>query len=113
MMMALDFHAGVLHRQRHLAAQVLIVVGRRDWEVAFLVAGTIAEIALGSAGVPAALFGVNEIVAFVLILVEAHVVENEEFSFGAEVGGIRHARRGEIHLGLPCNIARIAIIALL
>ena len=88
MMMALHVDAAVLHGQDHLAAQVLIVVGGRNRKIAFPVAGAVAEIVLFPARVPAAFFGVDEIKAVLLALIEAHVVEDEELGFGAEVGGV-------------------------
>ena len=60
---ALDLHAAVLHGQHHLGAQVLVVIGGRHREIAFLVARTIAEIVFLAAGIPAAFFGVNEVEA--------------------------------------------------
>ena len=112
-MMALDHQPAVLHGQRHLGAQVLVVVGRRNREIAFLVARTIAEVVLHAARIPAAFFGVDEVVALVLVLVEAHVVEDEELGLGAEVGGVGQAGGSEIHLGLLGDVARIAIVTLL
>ena len=83
-MMAFDCEAALDHGRHHLAAKVLIVVGRRDREVAFLVARTIAEIVVLAAGVPAAFFRVDEVIAGMLVLIETDVVENEELGFRAE-----------------------------
>jgi len=53
------------------------------------------------------------IVAFVLVLVEAHVVENEKLRFGAEVGGVSHSAVLQMQLGLLGDPARIALICCL
>src|ERR1035441_3127951 len=88
MMVALDVDAAALHGEDHFAAQVLIVIGGCHGEVAFAVARAVAEIVLFPARVPAAFFGVDEIKAVLLALVEAHVVEYEKFRLGAEIGGV-------------------------
>ena len=112
-MMALDLQAAALHGHDHFAAQVLVVIGRRHREIAFLVARTVAQIVLFAAGVPAAFFRVDEVEAVLLALIEADVVEDEKLGFGAEVGGVGHAGGGQIHLRLFRDVARIAVVALL
>ena len=97
----------------HLGAQVLVVVGGRNREIAFLVARTVAQIVFHAARVPAAFFGVDEVEAVLLALIEAHVVEDEELGFGAEVGRVRQSGRAQVHLRLLGDVARIAVIALL
>jgi hypothetical protein len=113
MMVALDVQAALDHDLDHLAAEVLVMIGRRHREVAFLVPRTVPEVVLLAAGIPAALFGVDEIVALVLILIEADVIENEELGFGAEVGGVGEAAVLEKHLGLLGDPAGVALVALL
>ena len=76
----------------HLGAQVLVVIGRRNRKIAFLVARPISEIVFHPPGIPAALFCVDEVEAVVLALIEAHIVENEELRFGAEVSRVGQAR---------------------
>src|ERR1700730_6240963 len=83
---ALDVETAADHGFHHLGAQVLIMIGGRDRKVALLVARPVAEIVFRAAGVPAALFGIDEVVAGVLILIEAYVVEDEELGFLAAVG---------------------------
>ena len=48
-----------------------------------------------------------------LVLIEAHVVEDEELGLGAEVSGVGQSGRHQIHLGLLGDVARIAVVALL
>ncbi len=86
----------------HLAAQVLVVVGGRHREVAFLVARTVAEVVLLAAGIPAPLLGVDEVEAVLLALVETHVVEDEELRLGAEVSGVGDAG-GSAGTSPPCG----------
>jgi hypothetical protein len=52
------------------------------------------------------------VVTFVRVLIEAHVVENEELRFGAEVGSIGESRVLQMRLGLARDPARIAIVVL-
>ena len=113
MVMALDLQPAVLHGHNHLAAQVLVVIGWRHREIAFLVAGTIAEIVLDAAGIPAAFFGVDEIKAVLLTLIKADIIENKKLGFSAEISRISNASRTEVHLGLAGDVARITVIALL
>ncbi len=101
------------HGLHHLAAQILIVIGGRHREVAFLVARPVAQVVLLAAGVPAALFGVDEIEAGVLVLIEADVIENEELGFRAEVGRVADAAVLQVQLGLLGDPARIALVVLL
>ena len=79
------------HGLHHLGAQVLIVIGGRNREIAFLVARPVAEVVLLAAGIPAAFFGVDEVEAGVRVLIEADVVEDEELGFRAEVGRVGEA----------------------
>ena len=112
-MVALDVQAALDHRLHHLAAQVLVMIGGRHREVAFLVARPVAEIVLAAAGVPAAFLGIDEVEAGVLVLVEADVVEDEELGFGAEVSRVGDAAVLQVQLGLLRDPARIALVALL
>ena len=91
MMMALNVETAANHGFHHFGAQVLVMIGGRDRKIAFLVARPVAQVVLRAAGIPAALFGIDEVVAGVLILIEAHAVEDEELGFGAEVGRVRDA----------------------
>src|ERR1700694_3995405 len=99
-MMAFDVQAAADHRLHHFGAEVLIMIRRRDREISFLVARTVAEVVGLAAGVPAALLGIDEIVAGVLILIETDAVEDEEFGLGAKVSGVCDAAVVEVQLGL-------------
>ena len=101
------------HGLHHLAAQILIMIGGRHREVAFLVARPVAQVVSLAAGIPAALFGVDEVEAGVLVLVEADVIENEELRFRAEIGGVADAAVLQVQFGLLGDPARIALVVLL
>ena len=111
-MMALDVEAALDHGLHHLGAQILIMIGGRNREIAFLVARPVAEVVLLAAGIPAAFFGVDEVEAGVLVLIEADVVEDEELGFGAEVGGVGEAAVLQVHLGFLGDPARVALVVL-
>src|SRR5271165_3883594 len=92
-MMAFHLHTAALHGKCHFGAEVLVVIGRRDWKVALFVAGAVPKIGFSAPGVPAAFVGIHEVVSFVLVLVEADVIEDEELGLCAEVGGVSEAGR--------------------
>ena len=71
MMVAFDDEAAGLHDLDHFGAEVLVVVGGGDGEVALFIAGAVAVVIVFAAGVPAALFGVDVVVAGVGGAVEA------------------------------------------
>ncbi len=48
-----------------------------------------------------------------LILIEADVIEDEEFGLGAEVGSVGNAAILQVELGLLGDPARVALVALL
>ena len=78
----------------HLGADVLLGVGGRHREVAFLVARLVAEVRLlVAAGVPVA-FGASRCSSSrrAEFVIEADVVEDEELGLGAEVGRCRRCR---------------------
>src|ERR1035438_9650010 len=111
--MAFDVQAALDHGLHHLAAQILVVIGGRHREVAFLIARPVAQVVFLAARIPAALFGVDEIEAAMLVLVEAYVVENEKLGFGAEKRGIAHATVLQVHLGFLGDPAGVALVVLL
>ncbi len=80
----LDLDAESLHREDHLGAQVLVLVHRRDREVALLVPDLVAEVlaALVARGVPPAFDRVDRMRRGVLVVVETHVVEDENSASG-------------------------------
>ncbi len=118
-MVLFRFDAHLAHERQHLGADVLAGIDRRNREVAALDGGTVAQIgmfeavaAIVGAGIVGAFLGVEGIEALVHRDVETHVVENEEFGFGTEKGGVAEAGAGEILLGRLGNGARIATVGL-
>src|ERR1022692_2863129 len=112
MVVTLNFQPATLHRECHLGPQVLVVVGGRHREISLFVAGTIPEISLGPPRVPATFLSVNEVVTFVLVLIEAHVVENKKLRLSAKLGRVGNASRGEIDFRFLGDIAWIAGVTL-
>ncbi len=109
----LDVDADLHEVARHLRAQVLVVVHRRHREVALLGAGLVAEVrALVLAGVPDALDRVDQVHGQLRLVVEAHVVEDEELGLGAEVGRCRRCRSTHVLLGLRRDVPRVTAVAL-
>ena len=100
-------------REDHLRAQVLVVVHRRDREVALLVPRLVPEVrALVAARVPRPLDRVDLVEGRALVLHEAHVVEHVELGLGPEVGGVGDAGRPQVLLGLLGDVARVAGVGL-
>ena len=111
-MVALDIQAAPDHGLHHGAAQVLVMIGGRHREITFLVARAISQVVAFAARVPAAFLGVDEVEAGVLILIEAHVVEDEELRFRAEVRSVADARVLQVQLRFARDPARVAIVVL-
>ena len=109
---ALDVQAAPDHGFHHLAPQILVVVRGRYREITFFIPGPVAEVVSFAAAVPPSFFGVDEIKAAVLVLIEADIVENEELGFRAKIGSVADAAVLQIQLGLARDPARIAIIVL-
>ena len=109
---ALDDEAAGLHDLDHFGAEILVVIGRGDGEVAFFVAGAIAVVVGFAAGVPAALLGVDVVVAGVGGAVEADVIEDEEFAFGADEAGVGEAGGAEVGFRFLGDVAGIAFVGL-
>ena len=89
-------------------------IGRGHREIAFLVAELVAEVGLlVAARVPGAFDAVEEVVAGMLVLIVANVVEDEELELRAEIGGVGDA--GGLHVvdRLAGDVARIAGVVLL
>ena len=108
-----DRHADLLHDQHHLAAQVLLRIGRRHRKVALLVAGLVAQIGLLiPAGVPPPLLGVDVVEAGVLVLIEADVVEDEELRLRPEERRVAEADGRQVGHRLAGDVARVARIVL-
>src|SRR4029078_8827102 len=84
-------------------------VGGTDGEVAALEAWFVAEVRLLDArGVPGAFNRVDLVVAAVLVLLEAHLVEDEELGFGSDEARIGDARFFQVRLRLARDVPRIA-----
>ena len=90
----------------------MVICGRHR-KIAFLVTRPVTQVVLLAAGVPAALVSVYEIETGVLVLIEAHIIKNEEFGFRAEVRYLAHARVLQIQLGLLCDPPGVALVVLL
>src|ERR1051325_589498 len=71
--MAFDIETAFDHGLDHFGAQILIVVGGWDREVAFLIARAITEVIFLAAGIPPALFGIDEIKAGMRMRVEGAI----------------------------------------
>src|SRR5919106_3832107 len=112
MMLGLDDDAHLLERQYHLSTQILEGIGGGYWEVALFKSWLISEIGfLFTTAVPAALDRVDEVIPAVLMEIVADIIEDEEFEFRAEIGGIGEPGLAEERLGLLGNIAWITRIA--
>src|SRR5215471_10430550 len=112
MMMAFDVQAATNHRFHHFGTQVLIMIGGWNREISFLVARPVTEVLRLAAGVPAPLLGIDEIVAGVLILIEADTVEYEEFGLGAEICCVGEPAIIQVHFGLAGDPAWITLVVL-
>ncbi len=92
---------------------ILLAVRGRNREVAFLVSRLVPEVrAFHATRVPAPLHRVDVVVAFVLVLVEADVIEDEELGFRPEIGGVREPQALYIVLRLSGDVSRIPRIVL-
>ena len=116
-MLHLDRDADQLEHAHHLRAQVLELVHGRDGEVALLVPRLVREVRPAvelalAARVPHAFDRVEEVVARVLVLVEAHGVEDVELRLRSEVRGVGETGRREVRLRLRDDVARVAAVRL-
>ena len=113
MVLRLGLDAALDQGVHHLVADVHHLVGRRDREVAFLVADLVAQVRVFlAAAIPLAFATVDEVVARVGRLVEADVVENEELKLRAHEARVGDAGALEIGRGLAGDVARIAAVVL-
>ena len=109
MMVRLDDDADLAHLVDHLAAQIVERVGGAHRKVPALEARLVAEIRLlDSPCVPGALGRVDLVIAVVLVLLVANLVEDEEFGFRPDVTRVRNAAFLQVRLGLPGDVSRIA-----
>ena len=92
-MVRLDNDADLAHLVDHLSAEIVVSVGRADWEVAALEARFVTEVRLLDAGgIPRAFDRIDLVVAPVLVLLVADFVEDEELRLGTDVTGVGDAR---------------------
>ena len=116
-MVLVDVQAGVHHRKDDMGAQVLLGVRRREREVAALQPRAMREVRSvvlieGAARVPDALFGIDEEVALVLLVVVAGAIEDEELRLRAPVAFIRNAGALQVLLRLAGDVARVPGVGL-
>jgi hypothetical protein len=114
MVVNFDRDAHLLEDQRHFRAHVLALVDRGHGEVAALDGRTVALVAVlvVLARVPGGFLGVDLDRAALHAHVPLDGVEDEEFGFRAEVGGVAHA--GGLHVGLGAlgQRTRVALVGL-
>ncbi|EDM72004.1 hypothetical protein RAZWK3B_17838 [Roseobacter sp. AzwK-3b] len=107
-----DLHAKALHGAEHFRADILTIVDRVYGEIAALDARTMAGVAhfVFGVGVPRGVERVDFVGDLVDLVREAHVVEQEEFGFGAEEGGIADARGFQVGFCLLGGAARVTLV---
>ena len=107
-------NAHTLHGRQHFRPQVLRAINRVHREIAALVGRTVGQVAAFKRciGIPSRIFRIDLIRHFVGGNLIAHVVEDEEFSFGAEIGSVANARGFQIGFRLQRDLARATIISL-
>ncbi|VXB37347.1 conserved hypothetical protein [Massilia sp. 9I] len=100
--------------QRHFRTHVLEAVDRRDREVAALDGRTVAAVAAFDflVGRPGCFLRVDLDEAARHVDLPADRVEDEEFRFRAEVGGVAQAGRLQVGFGALGDRARVAVVAL-
>src|SRR5438270_13980391 len=64
--MAFDFHAAALHGDHHLRAQILVMVGGSDREVALPIPATIPEVVRFPSRIPTSLFAIDVVKPYCL-----------------------------------------------
>ena len=114
MVLAFDLDAQLFHHQAHLGADVLLRCRRGHREITFLVADLVAQVGhLVPAGVPDGFLGIHAVEGAVALVIELHVVEDEELGFRAEHGRVGEAGAGQIFLGALGDAARVAVVGFL
>ena len=107
-MVRLDDDPDLLHLGDHLASQVVVGVGRADGKVASLEAWLVAKVRLLDARrVPRAFPRVNLVVAPVLVLLVADLIEDEELRLGPDEAGVGNPRLLQVLLGFARDMARV------
>ena len=109
-----DFDAEFFQNVHHGGAQVLSGVNRGDGGVAAFDGGAVAGVlpVHVQPACPCAAFGRDFVTGFVHIGFKLYAVEDEEFGFGAEVGGVADAGGFEVGFGAAGDGARVAVVAL-
>ena len=98
----------LLHLGDHLASQVVVGVGWADGKVASLEAWLVAKVRLLDARrVPRAFPRVNLVVAPVLVLLVADLIEDEELRLGPDEAGVGNPRLLQVLLGFARDMARV------
>ena len=93
MMLPFDGYPEGFHRQDHLGADILLAVDGRNGKVAFLVARFVAQVRFFvPAAVPDAFHAVKVVIAFMGVLVEAYIIEDEELGLWTEECRVANAR---------------------
>ena len=107
-MVRLDDDPDLSHLVDHLAAQVVESVSRAYGKIASLEARLVAEIRLLDARrVPRAFDRVNLVVAAVLVLLVADLIEDEELRFGPDEAGVGNPQLLQVRLGFARDVARV------
>jgi hypothetical protein len=108
-MLAFDIETAIDHRLHHLIADVHHLVRGRDREITFLVPQFVTQVGTFLlAPIPLAFDAIDVVVTLVGLLVEADVVEDEEFRFRSEVRGVGNPCTLQVVLRFACYVARIA-----
>ena len=112
--MHFDRDADLFQRDAHGGTDVVQAVDRRDREVAALDGRTVAEVAAFElvAGGPGRFLGEDLAVRARHVDFPLDAVEDEEFGFRTEVGGVADAAALEVGLGALGDRARVAVVAL-
>ncbi len=113
MVLRLYFHTELFQNQDHLGAQVLLAVGGRNREIAFFVAGLIAQVGIFfPSGVPNPFDRIDLIKSEVGAPVVADVIEDKKFGFRSEEGRIGQAGKLQVVFSLMGDISRVPAISL-
>ena len=111
---ALENEARIDQLEADVVAKVGLLVDRAHRKVPALERCLVREVStlFDAAGIPCALFGVDEVEARVLLGLVAHVVEDVELGFGGEIRRVGDACRREVLLGLFGDLAGVAVVDL-
>ena len=108
-MVRFDDDADLAHLVDHLPAEIVVGVGRADRKVPALEAGFVTEVRLlDPRRVPRAFDRIDLVVPLVLVLLVAHLVEDEKLGLGPDVARIGDAGLAQMRLGLARDMTRVA-----